>query len=191
MSKALVLSLLFAVFTSSAAVVPRLTLDSLVTKSEIIAHGRVVDSRVAWNDKRDYIWTHYRIEVMDSIKSSGRSTVTVSVPGGIIDGVGLRVSGATRFDPDEEVVVFLNRTPVGYYRATGWGQGKYSVLTDEATGEKRLRTNLGGITLADPVGTTGMAQRNASLSRLDGTSLAEFKTRLRDLVKRGSAEGGQ
>ncbi|MCP5116398.1 MAG: hypothetical protein GY953_36675, partial [bacterium] len=185
------LGALLTAFTASATIVPRLTLERLVSGSEIIVHGRVLDSRVAWNEKRNYIWTHYRVEVEDSIKSSGQNTVTVSVPGGIVDGVGLRVSGATRFEPNEEVVLFLRRTPIGYYRATGWGQGKYSVITDEATGEKRLRTNVGGITLVDRIGKAGTRPRSSSLTRLDDTSLTEFKARLREMVRSNSEGGGQ
>ena len=190
MRKLLVLSVLLAALTASAAVVPRLSLERLVGRSEIIVHGRVTDSRVAWNEKRTYIWTHYRVEVADTLKSSGAREVVVSVPGGILDGVGMQISGTTPFEEGEEVILFLYRTPVGYYRLTGWGQGKYSVLTDAASGTKRLRTNLEGITLADPIGRMASGSR-ASLSSLNGASLDEFKAQLRDMIRSGEQGGGR
>ena len=206
MRKLLILGVLITAVTALAAVVPRLSLERLVDQSEIIVHGRILNSRVAWNEKRNYIWTHYRVEVEDTLKSSGSREVVVSVPGGILDGVGMSISGATEmhildgvgmsisgatvFEPGEEVVLFLYRTPVGYHRLTGWGQGKYSIVTDKA-GAKRLRTNLGSITLADPIGKPSDTPRASSLSGLDGTSLTEFRARLRDMIRSGRNGGGR
>ncbi|HEX8986298.1 MAG TPA: hypothetical protein VF767_12715, partial [Bryobacteraceae bacterium] len=82
--------------------------------------------------------------------------------------------------PGEEVVVFLRRTPAGYWRANGWGQGKYTVVRS-AGGASRIRATLEGITLASPPG-RGLIQAPSAaspLTRLNGMELAAFKRLVR------------
>jgi hypothetical protein len=160
-------ALLFAA-PSAATLVPRLSLEELVHSSDVIVHGRIARSWIAWDQDRKLIWTHYSLEIHDPLKLSGPQQIVVSEPGGILDGIGMQVSGATSFVQGEEVIVFLHRTPSGYLRMTGWGQGKYSVATDAGTGQKRLR-----------------AHRESTLSEREPASLTAFKDRIRSLLKDG------
>ena len=81
---------------------------------------------MAWDGKHKYIWTHYDIEPIESIRG-GRAAIAVSEPGGSLDGVNQQLSGAMPYAVGEEVVLFLYRTPIGYLRTTGGPQGKVSV----------------------------------------------------------------
>ena len=107
--------------------VPSVGLEELIDQSEAIVHGRVVRSWAAWDGAHKYIWTHHLIAVIDAVRGAGAGYVVASEPGGQLDGVGMRFSGALEYALGEETIVFLYRTPIGFLRATGYGQGKYTV----------------------------------------------------------------
>jgi hypothetical protein len=95
--------------------------------------------------------------------------VVVSEPGGSLDGVSMSISGTPDYAVGEEAIVFLYRTPIGYLRATGYGQGKYTV-----TPEMRIHASLKGLEILKRD-----LSSSVSLSTLDGLTVAEFKTRVR------------
>ena len=167
------LSLLVCV-AAQATTVPSLELDELLDQSETIVHGRVVRSWAAWDGAHKYIWTHHLIAVIDAVRGDGSGYVVASEPGGELAGVGMRFPGALDYAVGEVAIVFLYRTPIGFLRATGYGQGKYTV-----TPEARVRANSMGLNLLPRKGLRG-----AELSTLDGLTVDEFKARVRDAVRR-------
>ena len=92
MKRFLVLTLIC--MAAQATLVPALSLERLVDQSEIIVHGRVSSSWAAWDSGHKYIWTHYRIEVLDPLLGNLGANVVVSEPGGSLDGLTMRISGA-------------------------------------------------------------------------------------------------
>jgi hypothetical protein len=170
MKRALILPLICA--AAQATLVPALSLEDLVEQSEIIAHGRVTSSWAVWDNGHKYIWTHYRIEVLDPLRGNPGASVVASEPGGSLDGVTMRISGAPDYAVGEEAIVFLYRTPIGYLRATGYGQGKYTV-----TARARIRANLNGFELLKRD-----SSRGVPLSSLDGLTITEFKARVRNAI---------
>lgn len=171
MKQALILPLVC--LAAQAALVPALSLEALIDQSEIVVHGHVSASWPAWDGKHKYIWTHYRVEVLDPIRGNPGTSLVVSEPGGSLDGEMMTISGAVDYAVGEEAIVFLYRTPIGYLRATGSGQGKYTV-----TREMRVRANLKGLELLK-----GEAWRGVPLSTLDGLSVAGFKARVREVIR--------
>jgi hypothetical protein len=159
--------------TAQATLVPALSLEGLIDRSEIIAHGRVTRAWPAWDNSHKYIWTHYRIEVIDPIRGNPGASMVVSEPGGSLDGVSMSISGAPGYALGEEAIVFLYRTPIGYWRATGFGQGKYTV-----TQQVRVHASLKGLELLKRDSSPGV-----SLSTLDGLTVTEFKARVRDAIR--------
>jgi len=183
MSYRLLSTILFAVVLLPAAIVPRLGLEDLIDQSEFIVEGTVVEARPAWDDSHNHIWTHYRVAVADSLKSAAPSVIEVSVPGGQLDGVAMGVPGSISLSEGEEVLLFLYRTPVGYLRATGYGQGKYSIVTDAATGVRHLGSSLRGMSLVDLAAKPSESRRATSLETVDGMSVDEFKSLIREIAK--------
>lgn len=114
----------------AATTVLRQDLSQLTAGSETVVHGEVVRRWSAWDDQQTAIWTHYEIEVAEAWKGAPGKTVTISEPGGEVDGVRMAVPGAPTYLIGEKVVVFAVRTPVGYLRTCGWGQGRYAVEPD-------------------------------------------------------------
>jgi len=170
MKRALILPLIC--IAAQATLVPALSLEGLVDQSEIIVHGRVTSSWAAWDSGHKYIWTHYQIEVLDPVRGNPGASVVASEPGGSLDGVTMRISGAPDYAVGEEAIVFLYRTPIGYLRDTGYGQGKYTV-----TQHSRVHANVNGFDLlrAD-------SSRGVPLTTLDGLTVTEFKARVRNAI---------
>ena len=126
---------LIAPAVATATVVPRLDLQHMVQSSESIVHARVVRHWSAWDSLHRFIWTHYEMDVQDRLKG-GAATTVISEPGGTAEGMGMKVEGVPEHRDGEEMVVFLHRTPVGYWRCYGLAQGKFTV--DQARQDEEL-----------------------------------------------------
>ena len=159
--------------TSLAAVFPRITAEELTAQSEVIVEGNIVRSWAAWDAEHKYIWTHYEVSVTDRIRGSRGATVTISEPGGSLDGVNQRFSGAVSYSAGETAVVFLYQTPIGYWRSVGGPQGKFSV---DSAG--RVHGNSQANAFVELPGNAA----GTSLSRLEGLPLRDFKTRVQRLA---------
>ncbi len=165
-----------AALTLGATTVEELSFDEVVARSAAIVHGKVVGSRTSWDPERVAIWTHYDIQVRAALKGGPGSILTISEPGGEVDGKHMQIAGAPRYQIGEEVVVFAAETPIGYLRTCGWGQGKFQVLpaAGAASGRVVQRAPLTVRTLS-----TGGER---AVSPDDGRDLAAFLARVRALV---------
>lgn len=162
-------------FTGSgvlAAVFPRITAEELTAQSQVIVEGNIVRSWAAWDPDHKYIWTHYEISVTDQLRGTRGTTVTVSEPGGSLDGVNQQFSGAISYTPGENAVVFLYKTPIGYWRSVGGPQGKFTVDR-----QGRVRGNSEAATFLENPGRTG-----TPLSAWEGLRVGDFKSRVRRLA---------
>lgn len=159
---------------AGAAVAPRITAEELVTQSEWIVRGHVTRSWAAWDSEHKYIWTHYEVAVAEMIRGAVAPTVTVSEPGGSLDGVNMGTSGTLPFAAGEDAVLFLYRTPIGYWRVVGGPQGKFSVSR-----EGRVHTDGFGVALVDP---SGGAAPGTPLGGFQGIPVADFLGRVRRLA---------
>lgn len=163
----------------NATVVPRMDLHDLTTSAEVIAQGHVVRHWSSWDASHRFIWTHYQFQVEDQLKGlPGRSTV-ISEPGGEVNGTVMKVDGVPDYRDGEEAVVFLHRTPLGYWRCYGLAQGKFSVSS--AGGEKRVRTDVSAVDRAEPhrKALSRPVRQRPSVESLNGLTLAQFKQRVR------------
>ena len=122
----------------AATVVVRLTLEELVERSEVVVHGRCLRTWAAWDAERRFIWTHNEIQVLDRWKGAAGAAVVVSELGGIVGDIGMAVDGVPQYQAGEEMVLFLSRTPNGYWRTRGLGQGKHEVQVDSRGGRRVL-----------------------------------------------------
>ena len=183
--RSMVLSLALATGAAEATMTPRLTLEGMVERSERIVQGRCLRTWSEWDAGRQFIWTHSEIEVSESLKGGPVTTVTISEPGGRVGDLEMRIEGMPHYQPGEEMVLFVYRTPIGLWRARGLGQGKYRILADPASGRRRVRGDVSGVALAEPARPT--AGRGTELRQLDGMQLEDFKSRLRELIGRQAA----
>lgn len=157
-----------------AAIFPSLTVEQLTAQSQVILQGNIVRSWTAWDREHKYIWTHYEVSITEAIRGSASSSFTISEPGGDLDGVHQRFSGAVAYAPGESAFLFLYKTPIGYWRAVGGPQGKFHI---EADG--RVRADGQADILASVV---GRPPSGTPLTALNGIEAADFKNRVRRLA---------
>ena len=51
-----------------ATLVPRMSVEQMIDDSELIVHGTVLRSWSGWDRARQFIWTHYELQVSDTMK---------------------------------------------------------------------------------------------------------------------------
>jgi len=168
---------MIGVFAGGATVVPRLSLEEMVVRSEVIVSGRVTRTWAAWDSRHQLIWTHNEMLVEDTVKGRSTDKVVVSEPGGEVDGLGMQIAGTPRYALGERVMVFLERMPNGYLRTMGMGQGKLSISPN---GSVHL-THAG----ADFV-RTGVIPNGTAMHSLDAVAATEVRRRVADLVSGGT-----
>jgi len=161
-----------------ATIVPALTLEELVERSELIVQGHCVRTWSAWDAAGQFIWTHSEIQVAAAVKGRSGPTVVVSEPGGVVGNLEMVVEGVPHYRAGEDVVLFLYRTPIGVLRARGFGQGKYTIAADPAGGSRRVRTQFFGADVVD------LSRRAAPVRPAENAPVEEFLTRVRGLVAR-------
>lgn len=180
----LLLLVLSLTFSLPATLVPRMSLEEIVDASESIVHGTVVKTWPAWDDDHKYIWTHYEVQVADHLKGVPSATIVISEPGGTVGDTALQVAGAPRYETGEEVVLFVARTPLGYLRTCGWGQGKFRVVRSGQSGKATVRAGAKGMQLVErPSGEQNTLTKGTPLGAVDGLELDQFKARVRQLVE--------
>lgn len=155
-----------------AAVVPRLAFEQIVDQSPRIVHARVLESSVGSSGQ--FLWTHFRLQVLDAMKGGVSGEIMVSEPGGTLNGVTQQISGAVEFRAGQEVVLFLYQTPIGYWRTSGYWQGKFDVET--GGNGKRVRTDSTAAAIVNPA---GRAAAGRSVDSFNGMSLDDFKAAIR------------
>ena len=99
----------------------------MVTGSQVIVHGSVVDVRAQASGGRGTIETVVTVGVVTTLKGDAPSAVVFRVPGGQIGRYRRVMVGAPTFTPGEEVVLFLSGHAPAMPMPFGLHQGVYRV----------------------------------------------------------------
>lgn len=174
----LLMALLSGLFCS-ATLVPRLSLEDMVARSELIVAGQVTRTWAAWDGEHRFIWTHSEIAVRDVVKGERIEKTIVSEPGGVVDGVRMTIVGMPTYAPGEQVMLFLDRMPNGYLRSAGVGQGKFLI-----SAQGRIHLTHSG---ADVV-KIGHARQGTALGSLEGAPAGEIRQRVLRLIQAGKGK---
>ena len=116
----------------SAMVVVPAEFSQMVSTSDLVVHGRVVDTRAQILGDRRTIETVVTLAVVDAIKGEPGATVHFRVPGGQVGRYRRVMVGAPEFTSGDEVVLFLKGRPPGVPFPFGLSQGVYRVVRDAA-----------------------------------------------------------
>ena len=111
----------------------------VVSGSDLIAYGRVVDVRPQWADQRRRIDSVVTAEVLSWFKGGSDSTVSFIVPGGEIGRYRQVMIGAPSFAAGEEVFLFLKTQGSAMPYVFGLNQGVFRVRSDD-TGTRKVTT---------------------------------------------------
>ena len=135
---AIVLLLLGSAFLprAEATTLTRLDLDDLTFESSAVVYGKIVASRVEWNQSKTMIFTIYTVLADQYLKSALGPVFELHEPGGELDGLRMSVAGVPAFSVGEEAVLFVWTDKHGQHQVTGFERGSFPVRTDPQTGAK-------------------------------------------------------
>jgi hypothetical protein len=108
-----------------AATLERLSLDDMIVKSTSIVRGKVLTSYAA--SSGSLIYTHYRIQVSETLKGQGRATVDLQLPGGVASNLRQTFAGVPQFRAGDEFVFFLWTGRSGATQLVGLTQGLFAL----------------------------------------------------------------
>lgn len=114
------------------------TTDRLVKEADVVAVCKVTAATAEWEGPNSRIVTRVTMAVDEYLKGNAGSVITITAPGGEVDGVGEWYSHSPRFVKDEDVVVFAGRDARGDFRIKGGAEGKLSIKKDDLTGKRRI-----------------------------------------------------
>lgn len=101
----------FLVFTDASALMEPLATTTLVDRAECIVEGQVTNVTSRWTDDHSRIVTEVTLDVTD-ILLGDTNRVTFLYEGGVVNGLGLRVSDMPMMTKGQHVLVFLrSQTP--------------------------------------------------------------------------------
>jgi len=126
-----------------------INLEEMTQRADRIFSGRCVDVRVIEDPEVGSRVTEATFEVDQAVKGALGDTVTIKLHGGpaTTGGSGSDVVGQPRFEPGEEVILFLyGESELGLSAPVGLGQGKFTVFVDKH-GRKLALNEFGNKTL--------------------------------------------
>src|SRR5713226_8788547 len=112
------------------------------------------------------------------MKGAAPRLITVRLPGGRVGHLQSFVDGAPRFQPGEEVILFLERTRAGDFSVTSWVQGTFRIHRDASTGRGSVTQDSSGFAVFDP------ATRKFRSAGVRNLPLEQFKQRVAEAVER-------
>ncbi len=115
----------FGIWPLSSATLQQLTLDDMIAQSTAIVRGTVVDSWAARTGS--VIYTHYKIQVSESFKGPGQSSVEIVVAGGVVNNLSQSFSGSPTLNKGDQFVFFLWTSRAGLTQIMGLTQGLFAV----------------------------------------------------------------
>src|SRR5215510_14327155 len=113
-----------------AMVVVPAEFNEMVSASQTIVQGRIVDVRSYETAGRRTIESLVTVQVVDAIKGHPGATAYFKLPGGQVGRYRRVIVGAPQFTPGDEVVLFLKGTAPAVPMPFGLTQGVYRVNRD-------------------------------------------------------------
>src|SRR5688572_18972946 len=110
----------------------------IVSGSQVIVHGRVVDVRAEWNGDRSQIESYVTVAPSSFYRGTPAPSVTFRVPGGQVGRYKQVTVGAPQFVPGEEAIVFLRGSGPAVPQIFGLSQGVFRVRVDQRTGQRTV-----------------------------------------------------
>ena len=117
--------LTFCMSPLQSATLERLTLRDMAVKSTLVVRGKVLSSSASLSG--GLIFTHYQVQVSQTLKGQSAGVIDVAVPGGVANGIRQAVAGSPEFQPGDDYVFFLWTGKSGMTQVIGLTQGLFRV----------------------------------------------------------------
>jgi hypothetical protein len=162
--------------SASASVVIPPADDDLIVHADAVIIGRVTDIE-SHDDRQGKLSTYITIAIQEVLKGSlAQSSLTIRELGGEVGGVVAWASANPEFSVGERVLLFLDQRADGSLRVLHFYLGKFSIITDPATGDLvAVRPLPEEVTIIAP---PGAAAAGIALGAV-GRGLDEFKDHIR------------
>lgn len=121
----LLLTLVFVTVACFATTVRPMSVERLTTLSTHVVYARALDHQSSWNAEHTRIFTYTRFQVMQNMKGSAPSVITVKQLGGDAGGYNMKVAGVRYWPNGEEAVLFLQQSSDATFGVTGLMQGDF------------------------------------------------------------------
>jgi len=161
------------------ATLERLSLDDLIAKSTAIVRGTVGDSWAAYTGS--IIYTHYKIQVSETLKGSNQQPVEIVVTGGTVRGIRQNFSGSPVLNRGDQFLFFLWTSKAGLTQIMGLTQGLFALPQDGSADPVATRPPSRELML-DPA--TARPVKDAALSM----PLSDLRARVAKTL--GTSKGG-
>jgi hypothetical protein len=115
-----------------------ISLEEMTMRADVILTGKCIASRARWDDKSKIVMTESTFAVDRYLKGKATGTITVTSVGGALPdrNIMMTIPGMVEFTPEEDVLLFLAKSPDRTYSVYGQSQGKFVIKTDAKTGRR-------------------------------------------------------
>lgn len=131
----------------------RMSIAELAQSSHKIVLATCTGNSVIWQEGE--IWTIATFDVNATWKGIAFAQIQVRLLGGSLGNITSAVSGVPRFQRGEQVVLFLQHTPLGDYGVVSWMQGTFrvhhSVRVGNAQNQSFVTQDTAAFATFDPV----------------------------------------
>lgn len=170
---------------AGATTLIRQSLEDLVENNGTIVLGEVVDVRSYWNEEKSFILTDVRIALQEVLKGWVKGQeLTITIPGGAVDGLTARFDGAPELIPGRSYMLFLNEENLPGVRQVRTTRDHCQAVFDLVPAGDDLRAVSQASRQPLVRDTAGLS--NAPGGR-EGLPLASLKQSIRDLVEHPQA----
>ena len=135
---AFLIALLCLAHPLAATVLLPADFNEIVSGSQVIVHGRVIDVRAEWTADRSQIDSYVTVAPTSFYRGAATASVTFRVPGGQVGRYKQVTVGAPQFVPGEEAIVFLRGNGPAVPQVFGLSQGVFRVRVDQRTGQRTV-----------------------------------------------------
>lgn len=113
-----------------ASTLLQLSLNDMIQQSTAIVRGKVQPSYTAL--RGSVIYTHYQVQVTETLKGAPAAQLDVAVLGGISNGMRQNFAGAPTLASGQDYVLFLWTSKTGLTQVIGLSQGLFGVITNSS-----------------------------------------------------------
>lgn len=134
---------------AAATTIERMSLTKMAVASPVIVRARCEGSSVRWDGGE--IWTVTSFDVQEAWRGSPPARIRVWLLGGSMGNISSHVSGVPRFQPGEDVVLFLEPTRRGDFSVVSWQQGTFRIRRDASGAHELVTQDTAAFATFDPV----------------------------------------
>lgn len=160
----------------SATTIARMSIEKMARTTPLIVRARCVGNSTRWDSGE--IWTFTNFQIEETWRGATAASIAVRLLGGRVGNLTSTVSGVPRFQPGEEVILFLEPTGRGDFSIVSWAQGTLRILRDPRTAQELVTQDSASVETFNPATRRFEAQGIRNL--VIGELRARIKAALRD-----------